>query len=63
MSKTRHTPNLDYLHVPSIDNIEMQAGQFRELSAEELEMVSGGFSWGDLLGLVPRAAPTILSLL
>ena len=58
MSKTRHTPNLD-----SIDNIEMQAGQFRELSAEELEIVSGGFSWGDLLGLVPRTAPTIFSLL
>jgi hypothetical protein len=37
MSKTRHTPNLD-----SIDNIEMQAGQFRELSAEELEICAKG---------------------
>jgi hypothetical protein len=29
MSKTRHTPNLD-----SIDNIEIEAGQLRELAAE-----------------------------
>ena len=36
---TTHTDNF---HALAVDNIKMQAEQFRELSAEELEMASGG---------------------
>jgi bacteriocin-like protein len=51
------------VHAPSIDNLEMQSEPFTELSAEELDTVSGGFSWGDILNAVSRPLPTILSLL
>jgi hypothetical protein len=52
------------VHVQSIDNnIELQAEHSRELSTEELEMVSAGFSWGDIANIVNRVAPPLLSLL
>jgi hypothetical protein len=50
------------VHVPSIDNLEQKTEQFRELSAAELEMVSGGFSWSDILNIVRQPLPTIASL-
>jgi phosphoribosylformylglycinamidine (FGAM) synthase-like amidotransferase family enzyme len=53
----------DDFSASAIDHVEMQAEPFRNLSAEEIEIVSGGFSWGDLLALLPVAAPTIASIL
>jgi bacteriocin-like protein len=51
------------VHAPSIDNLDMQTEQFTELSAKELDTVSGGFSWGDILNAVSHPLPVIASLL
>jgi hypothetical protein len=51
--------NTDNFHTPAIDGIEVQAEQFRELSAEELEMASGGGLWGDIVDIINQVVPRI----
>jgi hypothetical protein len=53
----------DDIPASAIYNAERKAEPFRDLSAEEIEIVSGGFSWGDILALLPVATPTIASIL
>jgi hypothetical protein len=53
---TTHTDNF---HALAVDNIKMQAEQFREISAEELEMASGGGFWGDIVDIINQVTPRI----
>ena len=51
------------VHVPSIENLETQAEQFKELSVEELDTVSAGSFWSDILNVVRQPLPVLASLL
>ena len=58
------TIHVDDFPASAIDKVERQAEPFRDLSAQEIEIVSGGFSWGDIIAaIVPVALPTIASIL
>jgi hypothetical protein len=49
----------DNFHTLAIDGLEVQAGQFRELSAKELQMASGGGFWGDIVDIINQVVPRI----
>jgi hypothetical protein len=53
----------DDIPASAIYNAERKAEPFRNLSAEEIEIVSGGFNWGDIIAALVPVAPTLASLL